>query len=253
MEHQLILMLGNHDTNLFLADGHYRNSAFQATHGAAEPTRVLPIPTDHRWIVLFIARTDFVAAWGWLGLRVPLWTYPAYLRRFQQEDAMARAGQNSRLAEKGCDAVTYEKAIKILVLHHSPLERDLYREISPAEYQWTQLMGRARVQQFAREIGIHIVAFGHTHENLTLLDTGTLYVDAGTASAYTLEDFEKEYATHKRARPCTVNIYEFWDDDRLVVKPFVMEGDTYRFMPRSETTFRLGRDGVAMIPSVTKA
>lgn len=239
--------LGNHDTHAYWKDDHYRGSAFHAIHHIAEHRRVyalrLPRPGKPRWIVFFVCRTDYFNPRGWLGRRDEWTGEPSHLKYFRDLAGETRAGRGL-LAGKGCAAADYDEAVKILVLHHSPLARARYRRVSLFDYLTTGLNSRSAVKPFADDLGIHLILFGHTHERLEYLEDGRLYLDVGTTSASTLTDIEAERAAQQAVKPYTFNVYDFNDDDSLDVRPFTMTVDVNEFLPGATKTYLLERDHV---------
>lgn len=239
---RFIFTLGNHDTLYWRWDQHYRESSFHQVHGAASPVRIRLVRTDHRWVIFFALRTDFLPSWGWL--RSPL-LHPACLSLLQKFNEDAMAGTNRRLSKLGCDAPTYKRAVKILVLHHSPLPRRDYRNMSRHKYWLLYLIPRGAIQRFARAVGIHMVLFGHTHQAIDPVEQkGTLYLDGGTASALTLQELETGIQ-----KVYMVSYFKLLRDDTLLIQRFSMDEDfTSRVI---ESRYRLLDTGVEPIALVS--
>lgn len=237
---RVALLLGNHDTFVYWNDGHYSLSPF-ATHGGSlvAPIRVRPVPTapGHRWLILFLVRTDWLGATGRFGpLRIARdwWDAEARLRA---EHRVLGAGQR---IGSSITAPEYARALKILVIHHTPLERADYRSLMHRRRQYAllQLLGRARLLQVVKEIGIHVVLCGHTHEQQVQLKTGTVYADAGTAAAARPDDLPRGF-TH------AFNVLELTADDELTIRQFHATRQTRGFVEHRADTFQIGDRGLA--------
>lgn len=76
---------------------------------------------------------------------------------------------------------TYEDAIKILVIHHSPFGEEKYPQMSPLKYWLLKLRNEAFVE-FCRS-RIDLILCGHMHHAKVEPEMGVLIVNAGTCMA----------------------------------------------------------------------
>jgi hypothetical protein len=240
-------VLGNHDTHTRWTDGHYWTSEFHTEHQICLDCRVSvepPHSVGSRGLVFFICRTDFINPRGWLGPADAHTGEPFQIEYFYRVAADARKGSGP-IAEAGFDRGMYDEAIKILVLHHSPLDRRLYQNIGWFDGLVTGLNRRTALLRFVQREQIHLVLFGHTHERLGVLSNGSLYLDGGTTATATLTDLEREAASRTPQTAFTMNIYDFYDNDEIAVRPYTMDATSNGFAQQPLFSYSLQNGRVA--------
>jgi predicted phosphodiesterase len=242
---RLIMVIGNHDTFNYVGDRAYRTSLFHTEHQAAAQTRTLPINVRGRWIVYFIARTDCLLGLGWLGGRPLFGGQPLWLRRLHAEHVKALAGRSESINGQGCSADDYATALKLLVLHHSPLEHEYYAAMSDFHYLTTQLTDREAIPEFCREVGIPAVMFGHSHDPKDVIVDGTLYLDAGTVAATSVIDMMREREISQPLSKYSFKLYDFHDDNAIAVRTFEMIPPAWSFRELDVRRYRLIPGAVA--------
>jgi hypothetical protein len=238
---RLILLLGNHDTFGHHRDGTYRSSPFHTKYGVAAGARVQPVNVGGRWVVYFLARTDWSPCWGWLGGEGRTSGFPRWLRLLRDEHRRAAEGQSRAINDDHeCSAEAYRSAVKLLVLHHSPLEYDYYQGgMSRLRYELTKLTERQWIPQFCHDVGISGVLFGHSHDPKDSIVDGTLYLDAGTISAVSVSQLVTERETNRPVAEYAYQVYDFIGDDVLGVRTFRMLPPTWEFTPMGHRYYRL--------------
>lgn len=120
----------------------------------------------------------------------------------------------------------YQTAVKIVLLHHSPLERDKYNgALSRREFDELQLLNYPALRDVcANEIDIFL--FGHTHVSLPETQDGFVMLDAGT----TLADNDK----------LSLNIIRILDRRRIEVTPCFWNSTNSEF-ERGRSVFSFDR------------
>lgn len=241
------LLLGNHDTFTYWNTAHYVLSQFEAHGGGVvAPLRVRPIPTrvGHRWVVLFLVRSDWIGPTGWFGPLPGALDWWDAERRLRHEDSLLRAGR--RVGTGSITGPQYETALKVVVIHHSPLERTDYKSLKDRAmlYRSLQLVGRERLVRLVKELGIHLVLFGHTHEQRVIFRDGTIYADAGTAAAARREDLGRGFSH-------AFNVFALAANDELLVRQFRSTRDTRGFEEDVTETRAYAVNDTRLVPSIS--
>lgn len=224
-ERQLGVVTGNHD-HWTKAANNYIGARFDQTFHVREDNVDFIIHQEIR-VVLFTLRTS----WWFIGPgRIEASQFELLRRRLDSLES----GESSLPGQKGArrknplSQEDYRGAVKVLVIHHSPLHRGAY-SIDRLDYGLNELRNRGELIELCQS-RIDIVLCGHMHQGKVMPVDGVLVVNAGTCMAENpaLPGMDQEYNFH---------ILNFLGDHAVVVDQYFCryapDGSPYWTMERS--------------------
>lgn len=209
----ILPVLGNHDwgdsvarmsfTRPFNHVTNFENTQFQTNpdYNIIDP-RVCSIQSDSVTVVFFLidSNQEMIPATGEVS--------PQTISFLQQKFQDGHSGNLRGLSQQ-----EYEQAVKIMLLHHSPLSQDAYDgALSPRLYRKLKLNNVQGLLQVCRD-DIDIFLCGHTHVCTKQPRSGFTVIDAGTT-----------LATTSVAQPSalTLNLLRIPDQDTIEVESFFL-------------------------------
>ena len=209
MQGEVYPILGNHDWRED-STTNYAASRFQSKFEIANLRTKLYVGGGIK-VLFFLIDTNIrmFPPWGDVDPVTLGWLRAAF--------AGGRRGQIENLS-----ADEYAKVIKVLVLHHQPIERAQFLgSVGRIEYFELQLFDRSSLLQECKN-DIDIMLFGHTHVPVNIAWNGFLMVSCGTTSG--LGGWKGDNILQR------LTIY---DDQRVNVQPFRWNGLRFVPQPRS--------------------
>lgn len=214
LPHPLLPILGNHDWGPIRRRTSYGNSSFETTYNITSLRYYIQM-VDSVTVIFFLIDTNIrmFPAWGEISDTTLNW--------LRDQFAAGNAGGWGGLTED-----QYHQAIKILVLHHTPLKKSEYQgHLNHTEYCLMTLDGRDRLLNECHK-DIDIFLFGHTHVPRALASDGFVMVNAGSATGL----------QKKNASPNNLQCLRIHDDLTLEVESFFWNGT--RFYPSHSVRFQ---------------
>jgi predicted phosphodiesterase len=139
------------------------------------------------------------------------------------------AGRNNLLGNLPDDE--YERAFKIVLLHHSPVRQLTYDGLlTPWWYRRLELKNRNPLLDACKE-DIDMFLFGHTHVPLPVADEGFIMADAGSAMAV---------PPHTSLPSCTIQVIRIEDSSSVTVETHSYSWSAGDFLPAGSRSFRKG-------------
>lgn len=216
----LFTVLGNHDVWHRWGTGAYERSQFGA-HLSTHQHRIEFRQVDATPVVTFHLNSSVVLIppVGWISGPQITWLDRCF-NALENGERTLPSGRNNPLSK-----AAYAQAIRLLILHHSPLEWTAYRDFPG--YPFHQLFCRDSLVAACAD-HVDVLLFGHTHRAAIEPCGGMIAIDGGTVAAETIgaplgdHHFAFHVLTFNRDRACQVEEFHFreYDFETTRVVPF---------------------------------
>jgi 3',5'-cyclic AMP phosphodiesterase CpdA len=213
----ILPVLGNHDWQIGVArSSPFIQTQFQQNYDIVNPRIFLfSVSNVHAIFLLIDTSMAILPATGEVS--------PHALSFLQNSFAEGRAGNLGISADK------YSKAIKLLILHHSPLPPHAYGGLlSRRDARSLELTNAVDLLRLCKD-DLDVLLFGHTHVATAKSFEGFVTIDAGTTMART-----------RRSEPCTLHVIDLLDKDTIVVQPLHWIKGAFTSQGYHPITFRRG-------------